>query len=149
MSKADELEKAKKNLKEYIEEDLVFIKNKNGEYEKISDFEKYCINHYNDILTILQALEDKDKEIEKEHKTAVKYSKEAQKYFDAMMDNERIIDEIDIQNKIIDKMTECILEDTLKLNTFWCAGCLEYVNCKYKRIEECIKEYFRKKVENE
>ena len=148
MSKADELEEAKKNLKDRYEANRRHIQN----YEESECITSNCqvlINKNQAIQTVLQALEDKDKEIEKEHKAAVKYNKEAQKYFDAMMDNERIIDEIDIQNKIIDKMTECILEDTLKLNTFWCAGCLEYVNCKYKRIEECIKEYFRKKVENE
>lgn len=55
------------------------------------------------------------------------------------------LDLIEKQDKIIDEMAKTILEDTIKLDTFWCNGCTKVSRCPYNSIEECIKEYFEKK----
>lgn len=112
MPKADELKEAKKRLKEYIEID--------NKYEKDGDFGEFCNQHCNDILNILQALEDKDKEIEK-------------------------------QNKIIDIMAWSMTHEDIptdeycKIRTMGC----EFMGVSTYEYKECVKEYFRKKVENE
>lgn len=54
------IEEHKQNLKKYIEEDFAFrepIKN-------ISDFDKYCYNHCQDIKEVLNELDKKDKVID-------------------------------------------------------------------------------------
>lgn len=48
------------------------------------------------------------------------------------------------QNKIIDAMAEAIIEDTSKLDTFWCNGCLKISDCPYKDIKQCVRECFEK-----
>ena len=53
------IEEHKENLKKYIEEDFAFrepIKN-------MSDFDKYCYNHCQDIKEVLNELDKKDKVI--------------------------------------------------------------------------------------
>lgn len=50
------------------------------------------------------------------------------------------------QNKIIDAMAETIIEDTLKLDTFWCNGCQKISECLYKDVKQCVREYFEKEV---
>jgi hypothetical protein len=54
------IEEHKENLKKYIEEDFAFrepIKN-------MSDFDKYCYNHCQDIKEVLNELDKKDKVID-------------------------------------------------------------------------------------
>lgn len=53
-------EKAIANLKYYIEQDPYY----NGTYSPVTDFEKYCYEHCNDIGVILSELEQKDKEVQ-------------------------------------------------------------------------------------
>lgn len=48
------IEKNINNLKKYIEEDEIYSKYKNGEYETLSDFELFCVNHCKDIEELLK-----------------------------------------------------------------------------------------------
>lgn len=50
------------------------------------------------------------------------------------------------QNKIIDSMAETIIEDTSKLDIFWCNGCQKISECPYKDIKQCVREHFEKEV---
>ena len=51
------------------------------------------------------------------------------------------------KEKQIDLMAETILDDTIKLKTFWCNGCTEIKECPYEEPKKCIKQYFERKVE--
>ena len=53
-------------------------------------------------------------------------------------------EEIKKKDKQIDLMAETILEDTEKLDTYWCNGCFKTAECSYKNPNECIKQYFEK-----
>lgn len=50
------------------------------------------------------------------------------------------------QNRIIDAMAETIIEDTSKLDTFWCNGCQKISECPYQDVKQCVREYFEKEV---
>lgn len=54
--------------------------------------------------------------------------------------------EIEKKDKIIDVMAETILEDTEKLDTYWCNGCFKTAECPYKNPNKYIKQYFEKQV---
>ncbi len=56
-------------------------------------------------------------------------------------------EEIKKKDKQIELMAKAILEDTKELDTFWCNGCFKTVECPYKNPKECIKQYFKKQVE--
>lgn len=56
--KETELKKHIKNLKRYIEEDVIF----QDPPQKFSDFDKYCYNHCLDIIAVLDELEKTNKE---------------------------------------------------------------------------------------
>ena len=45
-------------LKEYIEEDLIYQEYKKGNIKEPNDFEKYCINHIEDIKYVLNLIEE-------------------------------------------------------------------------------------------
>ena len=55
-------------------------------------------------------------------------------------------EEIEKKDKIIDEMAETILEDTVKLDTYWCNGCSKVAECPYENTKKCIKQYFESKV---
>ena len=50
------------------------------------------------------------------------------------------------QNKIIDAMADTIIEDTDKMGTFWCNGCMKISGCPYKDINQCVREHFESKI---
>lgn len=60
-----------------------------------------------------------------------------------------ILNLIQKQQKVIDEMTETIIEDTAKLDTLWCNGCLKLSECPHKEIKQCVIQYFENKVEKE
>ena len=98
------IEEHKENLKKYIEEDFAFrepIKN-------MSDFDKYCYNHCQDIKEVLNELDKKDKVID----MMAKYTRAG-----------------DIEEDICKDIEECMPENL--------------------QCENCIKEYFYKKAEEE
>lgn len=47
-------EKSMKNLREYIEEDMIF----NNPPEEMSDFDQFCYNHCKDIENVLKYLKE-------------------------------------------------------------------------------------------
>lgn len=53
---------------------------------------------------------------------------------------------IERKDRQIDLMADTILEDTLKLDTYWCNGCFKTAECPYKKPKDCIKQYFKKQV---
>ena len=76
------IEKNIKNLKEYIKEDDIYTRYKNGEYNELSDFEMFCINHCKDIEVVLgnlDALCDMQRTADIELKNARKINEEHQK----------------------------------------------------------------------
>ena len=76
------IEKNIKNLKEYIKEDDIYARYKNGEYNELSDFEMFCINHCKDIEVVLgnlDALCDMQRTADIELKNARKINEEHQK----------------------------------------------------------------------
>lgn len=52
------IEKNIKNLKEYIKEDDIYTRYKNGEYNELSDFEMFCINHCKDIENLIKKVSE-------------------------------------------------------------------------------------------
>ena len=56
-------------------------------------------------------------------------------------------EEINKKDKQIDLMAETILEDTFKLDTYWCNGCSKTGECSYEHPKHCIKYYFEKQAE--
>ena len=76
------IEKNIKNLKEYIKEDDIYTRYKNGEYNELSDFEMFCINHCKDIEVVLgnlEALCDMQRSADIELKNARKINEEHKK----------------------------------------------------------------------
>lgn len=70
------IEEHKENLKKYIEEDFAFrepIKN-------MSDFDKYCYNHCQDIKEVLNELDKKDKVINLMTEDIFDYEKDIKYY---------------------------------------------------------------------
>lgn len=55
---------------------------------------------------------------------------------------EIVLNLIQRQDRQIDLMADTILEDTLKLDTYWCNGCSKTIDCPYKNPKDCIKQYF-------
>ena len=53
-----------------------------------------------------------------------------------------VLNLIQRQDRQIDLMADTILEDTLKLDTYWCNGCSKTIDCPYKNPKDCIKQYF-------
>ena len=61
------IEKSIENLKEYIEEDELYILYKRGENKKLSYFDKFCIEHCEDIEVLITEYE-RQKQINQEHR---------------------------------------------------------------------------------
>lgn len=56
-----------------------------------------------------------------------------------------IEEELEKQNKVIDNMAKTIIEDTSKLDTFWCNGCFKIAECPYNHnVRECVIKRFEK-----
>lgn len=73
---------------------------------------------------------------------------EAKAIENVLADRERQQKEIKKKDKIIDEMAKNILEDTVKLDTFWCNGCFKLKECPFEnRAEQCIKNWYVEKVE--
>lgn len=53
--KENNINKSIRRLKKYIEEDAIYERYKNGEYDKVEGFEKFCITHCQDIENLLEA----------------------------------------------------------------------------------------------
>lgn len=47
---------------------------------------------------------------------------------------------------LLDYMADMILEDSEKLGTFWCNGCLKNYDCMYEHPRNCVIDFCRKKV---
>ena len=59
-------------------------------------------------------------------------------------ENKELRKQLKEKDKIIDLMAETILEDTIKLDTYWCNGCSKTAECPYEYPKECIIKYFEK-----
>ena len=62
-------------------------------------------------------------------------------------EKEQLKAELEKKDKIIDLMAETIKKDSIKSGNFWCSGCCVESICPYQKIEECIKEYYKRQVE--
>lgn len=50
------------------------------------------------------------------------------------------------KDKIINEMAKDIKEDTAKMDTFWCNGCLKIERCPFENeVEKCIKNWYERK----
>ena len=116
----EEEKKAIKNLEKYIEEDFAYrepIKN-------YSDFDKFCYNHCKNIETVLNLIE----KLQKENEDITQQRDYYKARYNAL-------------SKIVDLMAKHIYS-------------LGYYDCLYeecddnmdRECEDCIKEYFYKKV---
>lgn len=47
---------------------------------------------------------------------------------------------------LLDYMADMILEDSEKLGTFWCNGCLKNYDCMYEHPRNCVIDFCKKKV---
>ena len=47
---------------------------------------------------------------------------------------------------LLDYMADMILEDSEKLGTFWCNGCLHSYECNYQHPRDCVIDFCKKKV---
>lgn len=54
------------NLKEYLRQDEIYQKWKQGTLDDISDFDNFCIEHCKDIQVVLNMLEDARKYVKRE-----------------------------------------------------------------------------------
>lgn len=54
------------NLKEYLRQDEIYQKWKQGKLDDISDFDNFCIEHCKDIQVVLNMLEDARKYVKRE-----------------------------------------------------------------------------------
>lgn len=54
------------NLKEYLRQDEIYKKWKQGKLDNRSDFDNFCINHCKDIQVVLNMLEDARKYVKQE-----------------------------------------------------------------------------------
>lgn len=54
------------NLKEYLRQDEIYQKWKQGKLDGISDFDNFCIEHCKDIQVVLNMLEDARKYVKRE-----------------------------------------------------------------------------------
>lgn len=70
--------------------------------------------------------------------------REDNKFGEFVVAIQKIKNLIQKKDKQIDLMAETILEDTEKLDTYWCNGCFKTAECSYKNPNECIKQYFEK-----
>lgn len=58
-----------------------------------------------------------------------------------------IEEELEKQSKMINEMAKTIIEDTCKLDTFWCNGCLKIAECPFENdIRECVINDFEKEI---
>ena len=127
------IEKNIKNLKEYIKEDDIYTIYKNGEYNELSDFEMFCINHCKDIEVVLgnlDALCDMQRTADIELKNARKMNEEykktnkelrkeikkkEQQYFDEI---DKKVDIILLYNSLLDKIKNKIKETEKEENLY-------------------------------
>lgn len=127
------IEKNIKNLKEYIKEDDIYTRYKNGEYNELSDFEMFCINHCKDIEVVLgnlDALCDMQRTADIELKNARKMNEEykktnkelrkeikkkEQQYFDEI---DKKVDIILLYNSLLDKIKNKIKETEKEENLY-------------------------------
>lgn len=127
------IEKNIKNLKEYIKEDDIYARYKNGEYNELSDFEMFCINHCKDIEVVLgnlDALCDMQRTADIELKNARKMNEEykktnkelrkeikkkEQQYFDEI---DKKVDIILLYNSLLDKIKNKIKETEKEENLY-------------------------------
>ena len=47
---------------------------------------------------------------------------------------------------LLDYMADMILEDSEKLGTFWCNGCLHSYECNYQHPRDCVIDFCKIKV---
>lgn len=47
---------------------------------------------------------------------------------------------------LLDYMADMILEDSEKLGTFWCNGCLHSYECNYQHSRDCVIDFCKIKV---
>lgn len=127
------IEKNIKNLKEYIKEDDIYTRYKNGEYNELSDFEMFCINHCKDIEVVLgnlDALCDMQRTADIELKNARKMNEEykktnkklrkeikkkEQQYFDEI---DKKVNIILLYNSLLDKIKNKIKETEKEENLY-------------------------------
>jgi hypothetical protein len=55
----------KERLREYIENDPMYVEYKNGVNNDVSDFDRFCINHCEDIEDLLDEVEELHNKIDK------------------------------------------------------------------------------------
>lgn len=99
------IEKSIENLKEYLEKDSLYVLHKKGENKELSDFDKFCIGHCEDIEVLITEYE-RQKQRNKEHQKingklrekAKVLIKEKQELTSALLDSipkQKIKDEIE------------------------------------------------------
>lgn len=105
------IEKNIKNLKEYIKKDDIYARYKNGEYNELSDFEMFCINHCKDIEDILSDY-TRQKQINEEHRKENGLLREKVKELEAKLEFKQYGDLDDLRFE--EYMNEFILKENIK-----------------------------------
>lgn len=95
------------NLKRYINSDEIYTRYKNGEYNELSDFELFCINHCKDIEVVLGNLDilcDMQKTADRDLENARQINEEHRKENGLLREKIKELEEIKIiQDKNIRK----------------------------------------------
>ena len=114
------IEKNIKILKEYIKKDDIYARYKNGEYNELSDFEMFCINHCKDIEDILSDY-TRQKQINEEHRKENGLLREKVKELEAKLEFKEYgdLDNIDFEeymkNFIPKQKVKDIVKEAIKI----------------------------------